>query len=98
MCGNSRIANEIRRDRREAVVQQAEQVVPTSTGRHHHVAARVMVIVALASLVTVVQACREDEQDRPLVYDKGTYQGQADEKLEQDQIDALRQRAAGQRM
>jgi hypothetical protein len=80
-------------------VQQAEQVVQTSTGRHHRVAVRrIAALLALASLAVVVQACREDEQDRPFVYDKGTYQGPADEKLEQDQIDALRQRAAGQRM
>jgi hypothetical protein len=59
---------------------------------------RVLPALALAVLAFAVQACREDEQDRPFVYDKGTYQGQADEKLEQDQIDALRQRAAGQRM
>jgi hypothetical protein len=59
---------------------------------------RVLPALALAALVLVLQACREDEQDRPFVYDKGTYQGPADEKLEQDQIDALRQRAAGQRL
>jgi hypothetical protein len=59
---------------------------------------QVLPAVALAVLVFALQACREDEQDRPLVYDKGSYQGQADEKLEQDQIDALRQRAAGQRL
>lgn len=59
---------------------------------------QVLTALALAGLVFALQACREDEQDRPLVYDKGTYQGQADEKLEQDQVDALRQRAAGQRM
>ena len=45
-----------------------------------------------------LQACREDEQDRPLVYDKGTYLGQVDEKLDQDQVDALRQRAAEQQI
>jgi hypothetical protein len=59
---------------------------------------QVLPALALAVLMVAVQACREDEQDRPLTYEKGTYQGQADEKLEQDQIDALRQRAAGQRM
>jgi hypothetical protein len=81
-------------------VQGAEQVVQTITGRHHgRVAARrVMAMLALAGLVLALQACREDEQNRPLVYDKGTYGGQVDEKLEQDQIDALRQRAAGQRI
>jgi len=81
-------------------VQQAEPVVQTITGRHlrRTAARRAMVILALAGLALMVQACREDEQDRPFVYDKGTYGGPADEKLEQDQIDALRQRAAGQRM
>jgi hypothetical protein len=81
-------------------VQQAEPVVQTITGRRLRRTAvrRGMVILALAGLALMVQACREDEQDRPFVYDKGTYGGPADEKLEQDQIDALRQRAAGQRM
>ena len=54
--------------------------------------------LALAVLVLTLQACREDEQDRPLVYDKGTYLGQVDEKLDQDQVDALRQRAAEQQI
>lgn len=81
-------------------MQQAEPVVQTITGRRLRRTAvrRGMVILALAGLALMVQACREDEQDRPFVYDKGTYGGPADEKLEQDQIDALRQRAAGQRM
>jgi hypothetical protein len=78
-------------------VQQAEPVVQTSTG-HDFRRAAALPALALAVLVLALQACREDEQDRPFVYDKGTYQGPADEKLEQDQIDALRQRAAGQRI
>jgi hypothetical protein len=32
------------------------------------------------------------------VPDKGTYQGQPDEKLDQDQIEALRQRATGHQL
>ena len=48
--------------------------------------------------VLLVAGCREEEQDRPLVYGKGTYQGPADEKLEQAEIEALRQRAARQQM
>ena len=59
---------------------------------------RVLPALALAVLMVAVQGCREDEQDRPFVYDKGAYGGPADEKLGQDQVDALRQRAAGQRM
>lgn len=81
-------------------MQQAEPVVQTIAERYCRpvAARRGMAILALAGLAIMVQACREDEQDRPFVYDKGTYQGQADEKLEQDQIDALRQRATGRRL
>ena len=80
-------------------MQQAERVVQTSTGRQRLGAARrAMPALALAVLVLTLQACREDEQDRPLLYDKGTYLGQVDEKLDQDQVDALRQRAAEQQI
>lgn len=54
--------------------------------------------LVLAMLALTIQACREDEQNRPLTYDKGTYQGPAHEPLSQNQLDALRQRTAGQRM
>jgi hypothetical protein len=47
--------------------------------------------------VVLLQGCREEEQNRPLAYQKGTYQGQADEPLAPDKVDALRQRAAGQK-
>jgi hypothetical protein len=52
-------------------------------------------LLAIALALTV-QGCREEEQNRPLVHQKGSYQGPVDEKLDQEQIDALRQRAAGQ--
>jgi hypothetical protein len=81
------------------VVQQAGRG-GQSTRRHRRgvTAPRGVLIVALAGAVLLVTGCREEEQDRPFVYDKGTYQGQADEKLAQDQIEALRQRAASQRI
>lgn len=41
--------------------------------------------------------CREEEQDRPLTYDKGTYQGPADAALSEESRDALRQRATQQK-
>jgi hypothetical protein len=53
------------------------------------------VIVLLAALA-VVQGCREDEQERPLLYEPGTYLGQPDPPLEPEQVDALRQRAKQQ--
>jgi hypothetical protein len=79
-------------------VQHAEQVVQTTERRSSRAAARVVALLALASLAITVQACREEEQDRPLAYDKGTYQGQPDEKLDQQQVEALRQRAATQQI
>ncbi|WP_282608072.1 hypothetical protein [Pelagibius sp. Alg239-R121] len=42
-------------------------------------------------------ACRKEEQGRALSYDKGSYQGKADEKLSEEELMTLRQRAALQR-
>jgi hypothetical protein len=53
--------------------------------------------LAIAGIALVAQGCREDEQNRPLFYDKGTYQGQPDPALTDQQVEALRQRAAGQK-
>lgn len=47
--------------------------------------------------VALLQACREEEQNRPLVYDKGAYQGQQDEPLSPAQVDELHHRANRQR-
>lgn len=41
-------------------------------------------------------ACREQEQDRVLLFDKGEYLGEADATLPADAAATLRQRAAGQ--
>lgn len=60
-------------------------------------ATRVAVWVAITGIALVAQGCREDEQNRPLTYDKGTYQGQPDEALSDQQVEALRQRSAGQK-
>jgi hypothetical protein len=73
-------------------VQQSEGVVETGRRRAGH-AVRTLAILALTSLAILAQGCREEEQDRPLLYHKGTYQGQLDQGLDQDQVEALRQRA-----
>ena len=52
---------------------------------------------AIVGIALVAQSCREDEQSRPLTYDKGTYQGQHDEALTDEQVDTLRQRSARQK-
>ena len=59
-------------------------------------AMRVWICLALVGIALVVQGCREDEQDRPLLYDKGTYRGQPDAPLSEEQVDALRQRSGNQ--
>lgn len=53
--------------------------------------------LVITGIALVVQGCREDEQDRPLTYDKGTYQGQPDQPLTDQQVETLRQRSAGQK-
>jgi hypothetical protein len=53
--------------------------------------------LAVLGIALAAQSCREDEQDRPLLYDKGSYQGQPDQTLSEEQVDRLRQRSAGQK-
>jgi hypothetical protein len=60
-------------------------------------ATRIGVWFAVLGMALAVQSCREDEQNRPLLYDKGSYQGQPDEALTEEQVETLRQRSAGQR-
>ena len=55
------------------------------------------ICLALAGIVLMAQGCREEEQNRPLTYDKGTYQGQPDPALTEQQVEALRQRTTGQK-
>jgi hypothetical protein len=59
-------------------------------------ATRIWLWLAVVGMAVAVQSCREDEQDRPLLYDKGAYQGQPDQTLSAEQVDRLRQRSAGQ--
>jgi hypothetical protein len=60
-------------------------------------ATRVGLWCAIIGIALAVQSCREDEQDRPLVYEKGSYQGQPDQSLTDEQVERLRQRSAGQK-
>ena len=54
--------------------------------------------LALAALsVLALGACREEEQDRILMQQKGVYQGQADEPLTEEQLRELRFRASHQK-
>ena len=55
-------------------------------------------IFALAAFVTALSSCAEEEQDRLLSYDKGTYLGKADQALTQEQVRNLMSRADIQRV
>jgi hypothetical protein len=53
-------------------------------------------ITAMAGIVLGLGGCREEELGRPLFYDKGKYQGTADEPLSPETVEQLRQRVRGQ--
>ena len=53
--------------------------------------------LAIVGIALVAQSCREEDERRPLIYHKGTYQGQQDQSLTDQQVDALRQRSTRQK-
>lgn len=57
---------------------------------------RVATIGALLVTMAAVTGCREEEQNRPLTYKKGTYQGKPDQQLTEAQKQELRSRARSQ--
>jgi hypothetical protein len=62
------------------------------------VAGRAHLIVAATFLaVLALQGCRKDEQNRPLIYHKGSYQGPTEPPLSEQQVERLRQRAENQK-
>lgn len=52
--------------------------------------------VALFAASVVLSGCEEDEQDRVLLYEKGTYLGDEDQSLNEDTLDQLRSRTRSQ--
>ena len=57
---------------------------------------RVAAIGAVLVAMAAVSGCREEEQNRPLTYKKGTYIGKADQQISDAQRDELRSRARNQ--
>lgn len=49
-----------------------------------------------AVVLALVPGCREEERDRPLVLEKGVYQGKPDQPLSEAQLHELRQRGLRQ--
>jgi hypothetical protein len=56
----------------------------------------VVTAVALFAVAIGLAACEEDEQDRVLRYEPGTYLGEEDTPLSDEKVNNLRQRAANQ--
>jgi len=55
-------------------------------------------VVALASFIAALSSCAEEEQNRLLSYEKGTYLGKADQSLSAEQVRELTARAGIQRV
>lgn len=53
---------------------------------------RGVLLIAAGLFALTASACRPDQQDRPLHFTQGQYQGQADEKLGDAQVKELQQR------
>ena len=51
---------------------------------------RLVLAIFTAISVLILGACREEEQGRILIQEKGVYQGQADEPLDEEQLRELR--------
>ena len=50
-------------------------------------------ILAITAVAVGTSACREEEQGRPLNYDKGTYLGKSDTSLNIEQLRGLKSRS-----
>jgi hypothetical protein len=50
-------------------------------------------ILAIVAVAVGTSACREEEQGRPLNYDKGTYLGKSDMPLNSEQLGELTSRS-----
>ena len=55
-------------------------------------------ILVLATFVAALSSCAEEEQNRLLSYEKGTYLGPADQSLSDEQVRKLMTRADIQRV
>ncbi len=58
---------------------------------------RALLVMAVIALGAGLAGCRDDEQGRPMVKQKGVYEGPADEAIGEQRVEELRSRAAGQK-
>ena len=60
-------------------------------------ARQALLMTVMIGLCAVIASCRDDEQNRPMVKQKGVYEGVVDEKLDEGRLSDLRSRTAGQK-
>ena len=54
------------------------------------------IVLLILFLSLSLQACKKEEQGRPLSYNKGVYQGNADNSLSGSEVYQLKKRVSGQ--
>ena len=59
---------------------------------------KILVLFALTAVAAGLSACAEEEQNRVLIYEKGTYLGKTDQQLSKDQLRSLINRSNAQRV
>lgn len=57
---------------------------------------RFLTLSFLSLMAVALGACREQEKNRPLMHEKGSYQGQIDQPLNDETLRALQQRGSHQ--
>ena len=55
-----------------------------------------LLVLLILFLSLSLQACKKEEQGRPLSYNKGVYQGNADNSLSGSEVYQLKKRVSGQ--
>ena len=55
-----------------------------------------LIVLLILFLSLSLQACKKEEQGRPLSYNKGVYQGNADNALSSSEVYQLKKRVSGQ--
>jgi len=58
---------------------------------------RALLALTVMGVAAGLGGCRDDEQGRPLLKKKGVYEGPKDEPFDQQHLDDLKSRAAGQK-
>ncbi len=53
---------------------------------------RILILLTAVAMAAALGACREEERNRPLAYEKGKYSGMKNAPLSEDRLRMLRQR------